>query len=62
VRTLRGVSLAGSLLAAALASALLAGPSLAAPADDRIQKGVSSGLRAAALGSDTTIHVPHVAG
>jgi serine-type D-Ala-D-Ala carboxypeptidase/endopeptidase (penicillin-binding protein 4) len=55
------VSLAGSLLAAALASALLTGPSLAAPADDRIQKGVSTGLRSAALGSDTTIHVRHVA-
>jgi serine-type D-Ala-D-Ala carboxypeptidase/endopeptidase (penicillin-binding protein 4) len=55
------VSLAGSVLSAALASALVAGPSFAAPADDRIQKGVSSGLRAAALGSDTTIHVRHVA-
>jgi D-alanyl-D-alanine carboxypeptidase/D-alanyl-D-alanine-endopeptidase (penicillin-binding protein 4) len=37
---------------------LLAGPALAA--DDRIERGIASGMRAAALGQDATVHVRDV--
>jgi serine-type D-Ala-D-Ala carboxypeptidase/endopeptidase (penicillin-binding protein 4) len=59
MRPARRMGIAITVLAAALAASLLAGPALAS--DDRIGKGITSGLRAPALGSDTTVHVRLVA-
>lgn len=56
-RRLAGV--ASALLAATLATGLLGGA--ASASDDRIERGVASGMRAPALGSDATIHVRDVA-
>lgn len=50
---------AAAVLAAALATGLLGGP--ASASDDRIERGVTAGMRAPALGSDATIHVRDVA-
>lgn len=48
-----------ALLATALAASLLAGPALAS--DDRIERGIAAGMRAAALGQDATVYVRDVA-
>ncbi len=57
----RAVWVPAGLLAAALVSGALAGPTAASPADDRIERGIASGMRAPALGSDATVHVRDVA-
>ena len=50
---------AAALLAVTLATGLLGGT--ASASDDRIDRGVTAGMRAPALGSDATIHVRDVA-
>lgn len=59
MRPARRMGIAVTALAAAVAASLLAGPALAS--DERIGKGITTGLRAPALGSDTTVHVRLVA-
>ncbi len=54
----RRLALVVTLLASTLAASLLAGPALAS--GDRIEKGITAGLRAPALGSDATVHVRDV--
>ena len=54
----RRMGFAVALLSTALSAGLLAGPALAS--DDRIERGIASGMRAAALGQDATVYVRDV--